>query len=115
MPEKKNELGNALRAARLKKNYSQEQLAERLDITVTHLQHIESGFRKPSIELFFSMIRELDFSTDNFLMQRSNSNSASDKASLLLMISKCNSYQLAVLRATAQALLDNEPLQNSQT
>ncbi len=114
MAERKNDLGNALRAARLKKNYSQEQLAERLDITVTHLQHIESGFRKPSIELFFSLIRELNFSTDYFLEQQSVASRSEDYASLLLMLNQCTPYQLSVLRATAQALLDGEKEQKKE-
>lgn len=103
-----NDLGNALRAARLRKHYSQEQLAEQLDITVTHLQHIESGFRKPSIELYFSLVRALDFSTDAFLCAQA-ADTAQLRAALQLTAARCTPYQLSVLLATAQALLDTAP------
>ena len=102
-------LGNALRAARLKKHYSQEQLAERLDITVTHLQHIESGFRKPSIELYFALVQALDFSTDSFLTEQADDSLAHQRSSVALMASQCTRQQLTVLLATAQALLDSFP------
>ena len=61
-------LGAALREARMEKNYTQEYLAELLNITPTHMKHIESGHRKPSIEVYFKMVEVLGFSTDNFLL-----------------------------------------------
>lgn len=44
-------LGNSIRTARIKKGLPQEQLAELAGITPTHLKHIESEHRKPSIEV----------------------------------------------------------------
>ena len=54
-------LGAALREARMEKNYTQEYLAELLNITPTHMKHIESGHRKPSIEVYFKMVEVLGF------------------------------------------------------
>ena len=63
-------LGAALREARMEKNYTQEYLAELLNITPTHMKHIESGHRKPSIEVYFKMVEVLGFSTDNFCWRK---------------------------------------------
>ena len=57
-------LGNAIRAARIKKGYTQEQLAELLEITPAHLKHMEGGRRNPSVPLLFQMMELLDFSVD---------------------------------------------------
>lgn len=57
-------LGNAIRAARIKKCYTQEQLAELLNITPAHLKHMEGGRRHPSVPLLFQMMELLDFSVD---------------------------------------------------
>lgn len=62
-----NLLGVSIKNARLKKKFSQETLAELLDITPTHIKHIESGRRKPSIEILFKLAEILDFSIDNII------------------------------------------------
>ena len=41
-------LGDAIRAARMKKGLTQDALSELLDITPTHLKNIEGSRRKPS-------------------------------------------------------------------
>ena len=64
MGVKQGALGEAIRAARLKKGYTQEYLAEKLDITPGHLQHLESERRKPSVPMLFQMMELLDFSVD---------------------------------------------------
>ena len=58
------ELGNAIRAARMKRGYTQDQLSEALDITPGHLQQMEGGRRNPSVPLLFRMMELLDFSVD---------------------------------------------------
>ena len=55
-------LGNTIRQARIDNKYTQEELAEKIGITATHLKHIESEHRKPSIEVLFSLASELHIS-----------------------------------------------------
>ena len=57
-------LGEAIRTARLKKGFTQEHLAEMLDITPIHLKNIEGSRRCPSVPLLFQMMELLDFSVD---------------------------------------------------
>ena len=57
-------VGNAIRTARMKQGYTQEQLSELLDITPGHLQQMEGGRRNPSVPLLFRMMELLDFSVD---------------------------------------------------
>lgn len=58
------ELGNAIRDARMKKGYTQEQFSEMVDITPGHLKQMEGGRRNPSVPLLFQMMELLDFSID---------------------------------------------------
>lgn len=58
------DLGNLIRTARIKKGYTQEQLAELLEITPAHMKHMEGGRRNPSVPLLFQMMELLDFSVD---------------------------------------------------
>lgn len=55
-------LGDAIRAARMKKGLTQDALSELLDITPTHLKNIEGSRRKPSVPLLFQMMELLDLS-----------------------------------------------------
>lgn len=74
MSERDWALANAIRTARMKKGYTQEQLAELLEITPGHLKHMESGKRKPSVPLLFQMMELLDFSVDALVFpNRTNS------------------------------------------
>ena len=57
-------LGEAIRAARMRKGLTQEALAELLDITPIHLKNIEGSRRKPAVPLLFSLMELLDFSVD---------------------------------------------------
>ena len=50
MSAEKWELGEAIRAARMRRGLTQEALAELLDITPIHLKNLESARRKPSVD-----------------------------------------------------------------
>ena len=48
-------LGTTVREARISAGMTQERLAEEMGVTPTHIKHIESGHRKPSVELLFAL------------------------------------------------------------
>ena len=58
------QLGKAIKNARVKNGLSQEQLAELLGVSPSHIKHMESGLRKPSVENLFQLARILHFSLD---------------------------------------------------
>ena len=66
-------LGSVIKSARVKKGISQEQLAEMLDVTPTHVKHMESGRRKPSVEILFAISDKLNMSLDSLLVDECNS------------------------------------------
>lgn len=57
-------LGETIRAARMRKGYTQDQFSEKLGVTLVHLANIEGSRRKPSVPLLFKMMELLDFSVD---------------------------------------------------
>lgn len=60
-------LGNAIREARIRNNMSQERLAELAGITPTHMKHIESGHRNPSVDVLFRITKILHLSLDSII------------------------------------------------
>lgn len=57
-----NLMGIIIQTARLGLNLSQNDLAKRLNISVSHLSHIETGVKAPSISVFRSLCIELNLS-----------------------------------------------------
>ena len=56
-----------LKRQRLAGCYTAEQFAEKVEISPRHLRAIESGSRKPSLDLILRIASELHFSLDAFL------------------------------------------------
>ena len=81
-------LGNAIRNARLKANITQEDLSEKLGISVTHLKHIESEHRLPSVPLLIKIMTVLGMSFDDVVM--SNMLAGAKQSTLPVLILSMN-------------------------
>ena len=97
-------LGDAIKTARLEKHISQEILSEMVGITPTHVKHIESGHRKPSVDVLYRLARVLNISLDDiFFPECSNGNESIRKVQRLL--GECDEKQIKILLATLEAML----------
>ena len=67
-------IGQRIRKYRKAKGLSQEQLAEMVDISTTHMSHIETGNTKLSLQVFADLAEALQVSVDSLLYDV-NSNS----------------------------------------
>ncbi len=103
-------LGRAIKLARTNKKLSQEKLAELVDITPTHLKHIESGHRNPSISLLFRLVRILQFSLDDLIFPEKKLPSI-NRQKAQLMLRDCDERQLDIIVATLSAM--NPPEENN--
>lgn len=100
-------LGNAIKKARLEKHISQEMLSEMVGITPTHIKHIESGHRKPSIEVLYRLFHALNISLDDvFFPECSDGNELRRKTQRLL--GECNEKQIKIVLATLEAMLSSD-------
>ena len=96
-------LREAIRNERKNKRITQEELAEMLEVSPTHVKHIESGHRKPSIEILFELAKILNISLDEvvFPKNRTPNDATRGKIERLLDVSDESSLQfiLCVLEA----------------
>lgn len=60
-------LGKRIRESRIKKGYTQKNLAGRAKIGVVYLSEIERGIKMPSLSIFIKIIDALDVSADYVL------------------------------------------------
>ena len=58
----------AIRARRLKKGYSQKELAEILNVAQQHISRWESGERKPDVESLYRLSLALDCSMEDLFI-----------------------------------------------
>jgi len=106
MEREKGLIGDAIRAKRMALNISQEELSEMVGITPTHMKHIESEHRNPSIDVLLSMVKILRLSLDDLLFTSEAENSAEYREAALLL-KQCSVKQLKVLIAAMRAMLDS--------
>ncbi|MBQ9806868.1 MAG: helix-turn-helix transcriptional regulator [Clostridia bacterium] len=60
-------MGDRIKEVRKKQKLTQEQLAERLDISVEFIGQIERGLKLPSMQVFIKLIETLNVSADYLL------------------------------------------------
>ncbi len=60
-------IGDRIKEARKKQGLTQEQLAERLDVSVEFVGQIERGLKLPSMNVFIKLIEALNVSADYLL------------------------------------------------
>ena len=62
-----NNLGGAVKSARLEKRLTQKKLAGRLSITPHYLMSIENKHQIPSCDVLFLIVRELELFADDII------------------------------------------------
>lgn len=87
------EIGQRIRKFRKASSLSQEELAEKVGISVTHMSHIETGNTKLSLEVFVNIATVLDIQTDELLRNEfSGKKLAEDE--LFELLNKCNEKEI---------------------
>lgn len=60
-------MGDRIRECRRKHNWTQDQLAEKVDISLAYISELERGLKMPSMPLFIKLVEVLDVSADYLL------------------------------------------------
>lgn len=97
--------GRILKAARERAGITMETLANRVDISERYLYRIENENQKPSYDVLYRLVRELEVSPELiFFPEKPCIDSEVDH--LLRKLCKCDSRALKVVEATAEALIN---------
>ena len=88
-------IGQRIRKSRKSKGLSQEQLAEKIEISPTHMSHIETGATKLSLAVLVEIANALDVSCDSLLFEEKSNSSAE----LGRIVSDCNEKEIDVITA----------------
>lgn len=99
-----DKLGQAVKQARVQSHMTQEQLAEMLNISATHLKSIESGERYSSFTLLEKLVRKLSLSLDTIFLC-GHKYTESMVMEIQNMLRHCSQEQLEILSAMINGLL----------
>lgn len=91
------EIGQRIRKFRKAHNLSQEDLAERVSISTTHMSHIETGNTKLSLPVFVDIAVALEVSTDELLFDRPKSQRDAALNDVLNILASCEGRQLRII------------------
>ena len=96
-------IGQKIRKYRKAKGMSQEDLAEKIGISVTHMSHIETGNTKLSLPVFVDIARILEVQTDDLLVEECSGRSSAEKE-LDEILCSCNTEQVRIILDVAKAV-----------
>ena len=85
------EIGQRIRRYRREKGLSQEQLSEKVNISVTHMSHIETGNTKLSLPVLVDIATVLQVGTDDLLTDKMHN---ADGEYILKLTTDCTPRQL---------------------
>lgn len=97
-------IGQRIRKARKAKQLSQEQLAERVGISTTHMSHIETGNTKLSIEVFAQITQALDSRADELLFGAREISTEQVAGEIEQLMRDCNPTEQYIIADTVKAV-----------
>ncbi len=95
-------IGQQIRKYRKAHGMSQEQLAEQIDISVTHMSHIETGNTKLSLPVFVAIAKVLEVRTDDLLCENQLERQISLNQ-LSEILESCSTQQIRIIADIAKA------------
>ena len=101
-------IGQRIRKFRKAHDWSQEELAEKVEISTTHMSHIETGSTKLSLPVLVSLANVLDVRTDDLLFDRTQDSHNAAVSEITEILSQCTTQQVRFLgdliRASKKAM-----------
>lgn len=96
-------IGQRIRTIRKAHALSQEELASRIDISTTHMSHIETGNTKLSLQVLVDIAQELNVSTDELLFETETQKHNKIKPEISSFIDSCTPQESTVLQDVLKA------------
>lgn len=97
------QIGQNIRKARKAHGLSQEELAERVNISTTHMSHIETGNTKLSLPVFVDIATALEVKADD-LLSRSTATTTDSLNEIAQVIQRCTAKEAKIIADVIKAM-----------
>lgn len=91
------EIGQRIRKLRKAYNFSQDQLAEMVEISTTHMSHIETGNTKLSLPVLVKIAQALHVQTDEIIYDSHHDTKTSIKQEISELLDSCSVQEAHIL------------------
>lgn len=96
-------IGQRIRKIRKDRGLSQEQLAEQVGISTTHMSHIETASTKMSLSIFAEIASALDVQADELLYDSRLKRRETSIAHIAGILDDCDSIQVRIIEDIVQS------------
>lgn len=100
------EIGRRIKHYRKIRNYSQETLAEKVNISSSHMSHIETGITKLSLPVLVNISKALDISIDDLLFDKASIADPDKVTKFCKELSLCSSEQIDAVLEVSYATIN---------
>lgn len=97
-------IGQRIRKFRKALGFSQEALAEKVNISTTHMSHIETGNTKLSLPVLVGLAQVLEVKTDDLLYDESPSSRSCSINGIMQILDSCTKQQLQIIEDILKAV-----------
>ena len=97
-------LGEVIKSARIGKQLTQEQLAEKIGVGPRHLMAIENEGKHPSYEVLYNLIEHLDISAD-LIFRPKTANRTIEQEQFIHEFLSCSEKEQKIVSETMRVLL----------
>ena len=96
-------IGQQIRKIRKAHGLSQEELAEKVNISTTHMSHIETGNTKLSLPVFVDIAAALEVRTDDLLDNPATATTSSSLDEIAAVLERCTAQEAKVIADVVKA------------
>lgn len=96
-------IGQQIRKIRKAHGLSQEELAEKVNISTTHMSHIETGNTKLSLPVFVDIAAALEVRTDDLLDNPSAATTSSSLDEIATVLDRCSAKEAKIIADVVKA------------
>lgn len=96
-------IGQKIRKIRKAHGLSQEELAEKVGISTTHMSHIETGNTKLSLPVFVDIAGALEVRTDDLLDNPATATTSTSLDEIATVLERCSAQQAKVIADVVKA------------
>ncbi len=96
-------IGQRIRKIRKARGLSQEELAEQVGISTTHMSHIETGNTKMSLPIFVALAAALEVRTDELLYDETPAGRSASLTHIAELLDGCTTPQVRVIEDIVKA------------
>lgn len=100
-------IGKRIKIARIKADMTQEMLAEKIELSPTHLSNIETGTTRVSLATIVSIANGLGITVDDVLCDSVIKSRVRFEKDIAEILDDCDEYEIRIIKDMASALKES--------